>query len=388
MDELPATDERPPRCDAEPHAQSLLSAALFWLAGLLALEGVSCVLYAYWGSLAVWVQAVLVALPPLLLWGVYMRARRRGQSPGRMAGVLVCLSWGALLLILHFCVAELPLPLLGLLFLLGAASVPLVSPAAVSFIIAAVATLAAFGALVFTLGMQQPQEGGFPWVQVWGYALVAPAIWAQAGAWCRLTARPGYAAYGFVAPLAWALFLMLWAGGLIGAQCLHAAGAGELLSCSRVNMVAIILCWLAPLALLPLLHLRWARHTGRPAATATAIGFWVAHALAAPLGCVAMAHAWALPLAGLLLVGYGVAMGLYGSVYACPHMAPTGCVIAFAPTVCLLFSGALGPAACGGLFLALAIAAVGVGYRLRRRYQEKLARVQLARQRQQQQQSR
>lgn len=344
-----------PRSAPRDTPRGMAAAAIAWLGLVLVLEGVVCALYASWEMLNVWVQGSLLALVPLLLWGAYFVCLRRGVRLGRFAGVLACLSWLAALLIVHFCVYPMPLPLLGALFLLGAALPPMVRPAASSFIVAAFAGGFVVVLQAVNLWLHGEAELFFPWVQIWATALTLLALWAQAGVWCALTRRPGYAAFAFVAPLAYGLFLALWVGGLMASLYLHSLGVGGLLSGGDVWGSTLL--WLIPVALLPLLHLRVVRGTERAYFSLPALAFFLAHLLAVPVGCLAMVNEWFLPIF-LMIAGLGVAISVCGFRLRSRFLLVSGCVVVIAPSFCVLLSGMLRPVVSSLLFSISGLAAL------------------------------
>lgn len=367
---LPLRKPEPP---ADVEVQGI-PAVLVWSLGgmavLMCLVAVGMGLYSYWDSLDVWVKALSLLLVPVLLWCGYFVAAKYGLRSAEVAAVFAGLSWLVLLVLIQSCIYALPLWQMGIIFVGGLLILPLLHPWR-----SAVVALGAgwLGAVVLLWWAVSREHAGMGHAWLWVCLLASLMLWAVGGAWCMLTRRRGYAPFGKLAPVAFALFLCAFYALVVFPQYL----LGEVeLSGSEWGLLSAV--WLVPVVVALPLHARFSRRQKRSVFTYSLLAFGGLSLVSVPLLMLVNMPFLTAPLAFL----YALGIIYYGADYKSPWLVLAGCVAFFLSSLSIPLRLGVNPlgSACillllGGLFLFAA-------FRLNARRRRVLVRTQLARRKQ------
>lgn len=300
-----------------------LPAILIWALGgmaiLMCLVGVGLALYSCWPQLPVAVQAVSLLLMPGLLWVGYAVAARRGWGSAEAAAAFACLSWLGILLVWQLCVSWQAPWAMGLAYLAGGGILVAIRPWK-----SAVAILALSSVAEILIGREEVMEKGLfsPWGLLWVGAMSLLMLWSLGGRWCSMTRRPGYAAFGWIGPVAFALYLLVYLLVVVFPFFLQPE---ELQGSLRwEDWQLLVGMWLLPLLLMLPLHVQFARRKSRPVWTYSFLLFYVVTMAIVPVGLDMAIHSPGV-LGVPLVFAYAVCIIYYGADYKCPWLVLTGC---------------------------------------------------------------
>lgn len=300
-----------------------LPAILIWALGgmaiLMCLVGVGLALYSCWQELPVAVQAGSLLLMPCLLWGGYAVAARRGWGSTEVAAAFVCLSWLGILLVWQLCVSWQAPWVMGLAYLGGVGILVAIRPWK-----SAVAILALSSVAEILIGREEVMEKGLfsPWGLLWVGAMSLLMLWSLGGRWCSMTRRPGYASFGWIGPVAFALYLLTYLLVVVFPFFLQPE---ELQGSLRwEDWQLLVGMWLLPLLPMLPLHVQFARRKSRPVWTYSFLLFYVVTLVIVPVGLDMAIHSPGV-LGVPLVFAYAVCIIYYGADYKCPWLVLTGC---------------------------------------------------------------
>lgn len=351
--------------------------ALIGLSLLLLFCGLGLLLFHFRSSLSPALRGWLVLGVLALAWGGYAALPRRlAWKTPTAACLLLCFSWLALLLLYGAWVAPLPLWQLGGLFLVGLLLAPLLRPGWPTLALLAVGTLVELGILWYAVGTGGLALHG---LFIWSSLLTALVLWSLGGFWCGMTSRPSFRSFAFLGPLCYALYLLLYAAGMLYPQYFSFPGASGKVPLAEGGLAFGM--WLLPMGLLVLLQWKRARQMGRPPFTRAFLLFAGASFLSLPLGLLLASGTPSLPALSVVAL-YAVCILLYGAEENRSFLILCGCGLFFLSL--LSFPTGWGGGALSGGILLFATGALLLlaGLSLRRRRARLLARVEWARRRQ------
>ncbi|MBQ2380905.1 MAG: hypothetical protein II295_11020 [Akkermansia sp.] len=360
----------------EPDVQGI-PAVLVWALGgmavLMCLVAVGIGLGCYWSELHMAVKVTSLLLVPAMLWTGYAVASNRGFHSAEVMAVFICLTWLVVLVLVQCCIYALPLWQMGLLYVLGLLVLPLVHPWRSAMLALGVGCMGELGLLWWAAagqGAELSYEG------VWMCLLSSLMLWSLGGVWCRLSKRNGYAGFGRLGSICFALFL--------GAFYALIILPGILMPVSSHLGIAECACltalWVLPLLLGLPLHMRFARQQHCAVFSQALLAFGGLSLLAVPL--VVLLN---LPLlsAGLAFV-YAASIVYYGANYKCPWLVLAGCVAFFLSSFCIPLLLGVNPLGSAVILLMLGGIFLYAAFYLSARRRRLLAMVQVARCKQQQ----
>lgn len=359
---------------SEPDVQGI-PAILVWAVGcmglLMCLVGVGIGLYCYWSDLHLAVKISSLLLVPLVLWSGYIVAARHGLRSAEVTAVFVCLSWLDVLVLVQGCLYALPLWQMGLIFIAGLLVLPLLHPWRAAMAALAAGTALEVGLLWWSAVCGHP---GTSYELLWVAILTALMLWAVGGAWCQLSRRRGYAAFGSVAPGCYGLFLCAFYTIII----FPSGVLRQTDALSWTMWASLSALWLLPvLAALPL-HLRYAQRQHCSFFRYSALCFCFLSLISVPALLLVRTPLLTAPIA----FAYALSIIWYGADYRSHWMVLAGCVAFFLS--CLSIPLRLGINPLGGAVILILFGAVGLylAFFLAARRRRLLTCMKLARNRQ------
>ncbi|MDO5463636.1 MAG: hypothetical protein Q4F40_01755 [Akkermansia sp.] len=333
---------------------ALLVWALGCMASLLLLFAVGLCLYSYWAELHVVVKAGSQLLLPVIFWGVYLAAARKGHCSTEVVALLTCLSWAAILLIVQTCVYEMQLWLCGLIFVGGLVVLPVVHPWRSGIVTLAMGSLLELALLALACAM-----GQISYSTLWLSTLTLLMLWTLGGCWCLLTKRCGYRSYGVIAAVTFVLFLVLYYTLATFPQFLLPDSAGLITGVWG----GAVLFWLVPMLLSLPLHSGFARRNNRAVVTSASMALWLSAAVSVPLLMAVNLPFLSAPAALL----FALSLIYYGAVYKFNWPVLAGCVAFFVSVISILLRLGIHPIGAAVVLILLSGATFYITLRLHAR---------------------
>lgn len=304
-----------------------IPAVLLWalgsMASLMLLFAVGLCFYSYREELHVAAKACSLLSIPLIFWGGYALAAKRGHKSTEVVALLTCMSWAVILLTVQTCVYELQPWLCGLFFVAGLVVLPVIHPWRSAIVALGLGSLLELFLLALACAV-----GQVSYATIWLSALTVLMLWTLGGCWCVLTNRNGYRCYGVIASVTFVVFLVLYY--------LLATFPHFLLPDTSGLTTGVwggaVLLWLFPMLLALPLHSSFARRNNRAVITSASMCLWLSAAISVPLLMSVNLPFLSAPAA----LVFALSLIYYGAVYKFNWPLLAGCVAFFISVISIL----------------------------------------------------
>ena len=339
---------------------SVLLWALGGMASLMLLFAAGLCLYSYRAELHVAAKAGSMLTIPLIFWGGYALAFKKGYKSTEVVALLTCMSWAVILLTVQTCVYEMQPWLCGLIFVAGLVVLPVVHPWR-----SAIVALGMGSCLELILLALACAFGQISHATIWLSALTMLMLWTLGGCWCLLTNRAGYRCYGLIAAVTFVVFLVLY---------YTLATFPHFLLPDNSSLTTGVwgggmLLWLVPMLLVLPLHRSFARRNNRAFVTSASLCLWLSAAISVPLLMVVNQPFLSAPAA----LVFALSLIYYGAVYKFNWPLLAGCVAFFVSVICILLRLGIHPIAAASVLILLSMVTFYIMLRLNSRRQVLLA---------------
>lgn len=305
-----------------------IPAVLVWALGCLASLMLLCAagfcLYSYRAELPTAAKAVSLLLLPLIFWGAYVLAAKKGHRSTEVVALLTCMSWAVILLTVQTCVYELQPWFCGFIFVAGLVVLPIVHPWRSGIVALGIGSLFELALLALSSA-----TGQMSYATLWLCSLTLLMLWTLGGCWCMLTNRSGYRRYGVIAVATFSVFLVMYCTLATFPQFLF---LDNNTGYSTGVWRGAVLLWLLPMLLSLPLHVRFARRNNRAAYTAASLCLWLSAAISVPLLMVVNLPFLSAPAA----LVFSLSLIYYGAVYKFNWPLLAGCITFFISVISIL----------------------------------------------------